>query len=97
MLCGVLTSLIWVYLPWYLSDLATSRDLVTNDTCGTRDADSDTEHWMTLLLGLNMGIQCFVGEVPMFFLSGWLIRYMVLWFKKTYRPLIGSFQDPGSL
>ena len=74
-LCGVLTSLIWVYLPWYLSDLATSRDLVTNDTCGTRDADSDTEHWMTLLLGLNMGIQCFVGEVPMFFLSGWLIRY----------------------
>ena len=78
-LCGLLTSLIWVYLPWYLSDLASgsgteSPDHVTNDTCEPRDPGTDTEHWMTLLLGLNMGIQCFVGEVPMFFLSGWLIR-----------------------
>ena len=78
-LCGVLTSLIWVYLPWYLSNLASgselkTHELGTNDTCGPRDLDTDTQHWMTLLLGLNMGIQCFVGEVPMFFLSGWLIR-----------------------
>ena len=95
MLCGVLTSLIWVYLPWYLSDLASgARDLVTNDTCGARDADSDTEHWMTLLLGLNMGIQCFVGEVPMFFLSGWLIRSVV---NSHFWPLIVYFQDPWSL
>ena len=41
---------------------------VTNNTC---NSDHDTgPSWMTLLLGLNMGIQCFVGEVPMFFLSG---------------------------
>ena len=79
-LCGLLTSLIWVYLPWYLSDLASGSGAesrgshVTNDTCELRDPGTDTEHWMTLLLGLNMGIQCFVGEVPMFFLSGWLIR-----------------------
>ena len=30
--------------------------------------------WLTLLLGLNMGVQCFLGEVPMFFISGWLLR-----------------------
>ena len=29
---------------------------------------------MTLLIGLDMGIQCFVGETPMFFFSGWLLH-----------------------
>ena len=58
--CGLLQSLYWNWLPWYLSDLAATSQ--------------DTQNWLTLLIGINMGVQCFVGEVPMFFLSGWLIR-----------------------
>jgi hypothetical protein len=38
------------------------------------DSDGQGAAWITLLLGLNMGIQCFIGEVPMFFLSGWLLK-----------------------
>lgn len=63
--CGLLTSVIWQWLLWYLSDLA-AQD--SNSSC---DA---TQPWVTTLLGLNMAVQCFVGEVPMFFLSGWVLR-----------------------
>jgi hypothetical protein len=53
----------------YRIDLTPSSD-------GFQDCDSDGQGaaWITLLLGLNMGIQCFIGEVPMFFLSGWLLK-----------------------
>ena len=44
---------------------------------------------MTLLLGLNMGIQCFVGEVPMFFMSGWLIKK--LGHANTMTLVLGAF------
>ena len=57
--CGALQGLYWNWLPWYLAHLATARA---------------GEDWLTLLIGLNMGVQCFVGEVPMFFLSGWIIN-----------------------
>ena len=63
--CGLLTSVIWQWLLWYLSDLAT-KGLTTS--CGA------SQSWVTTLLGINMAVQCFVGEVPMFFLSGWILR-----------------------
>merc|ERR1711990_762887 len=59
--CGLLTSVIWQWLLWYLSDLATKE---STSSCG------DSQSWVTTLLGINMAVQCFVGEVPMFFLSG---------------------------
>jgi len=60
--CGVLTAAIWNWLPWYLTDLATPP-------CGAAPM-----HWITLLIGLDMAIQCFVGEVPMFFISGFILH-----------------------
>lgn len=59
---GILTSAIWNWLPWYLTDLATPP-------CGNAPF-----HWITLLIGLDMAIQCFVGEVPMFFVSGFILH-----------------------
>lgn len=66
---GVLTSLIWQWLPWYLSDLAGSYS--ESQSCDSTDHGAT---WITLLLSLNMAIQCFIGEVPMFFLSGWILK-----------------------
>ena len=74
-LCGVLQSLYWNWLPWYLSDLAASSQ--------------NTQDWLTLLIGINMGVQCFVGEVPMFFLSGWLIGK--LGHSNTMTLVLGAF------
>ena len=54
-ICGMLQGIYWNWLPWYLSDLASAHS---------------NQDWLTLLIGLNMGVQCFVGEVPMFFMSG---------------------------
>ena len=89
-LCGFLTSLIWHFLPWYLSDLATTSSaasVTSNDTC--EDGGQQGPEWMTLLLGLNIGIQCFVGEVPMFFLSGWIISK--LGHSNTMTLVLGAF------
>jgi len=66
---GVLTSLIWQWLPWYLSDLANIHSEA--QSCNETDHGAT---WLTLLLSLNMAIQCFIGEVPMFFLSGWILK-----------------------
>jgi len=66
---GVLTAQLWNWLPWYLSDLA--------DHSSEEQSCSATDHgatWLTVLLSLNMAIQCFVGEVPMFFSSGWILK-----------------------
>jgi len=63
--CGLLTSVIWQWLLWYLSDLATKESTSSCD---------ESQSWETTLLGINMAVQCFVGEVPMFFLSGWVLR-----------------------
>ena len=63
--CGLLTSVIWQWLLWYLSDLASK---------GSTSSCDASQSWVTTLLGINMAVQCFVGEVPMFFLSGWVLR-----------------------
>jgi len=67
--CGILTSIIWQWHLWYLTDLASTKDEETNCSLET-----SPQSWVTTLLGLCMAVQCFAGEVPMFFLSGWVIR-----------------------
>lgn len=60
-LVGMCTALTWNFLFWYLEDLA--------DVNGCQGKD-----WIKTLEGLIMGIQCFGGELPFFFLSGWILK-----------------------
>jgi hypothetical protein len=50
------------FLNRHLEDLAASQK-----TC-------DHTNWIKTLQGLAMGIQCFGGELPFFFLSGWILK-----------------------
>lgn len=38
--------------------------------------DRHQREWIKTLQGLAQGIQCFAGEIPFFFWSGWIIRKM---------------------
>lgn len=58
---GVCIGIIWQFLFWYLEVLAASQGC-------------DSLHWIKLLEGLAMGIQCFAGEAPFLFLSGWFLK-----------------------
>jgi len=58
---GMCTAMVWNFLFWYLEDLASSHG------CGTIS-------WIKTLEGLIMGIQCFGGELPFFFLSGKILK-----------------------
>jgi len=81
---GIMTSIIWQWLLWYLQDLAYLMDN-EEESC----VKSQGPYWVTLLLGLNMGVQCWVGEVPMFFLSGWIIK--TLGHTNTMTLVLGAF------
>lgn len=59
---GVLTSLIWNFMFWHLEELA---EAVT----GCNGSDN-----IKTLQGLAMAVQTFGGEIPLFFLSGRLLR-----------------------
>ncbi|KAI5702081.1 hypothetical protein M8J75_016378 [Diaphorina citri] len=58
---GVCTAMVWQYLFWFLEDLATAQGC-------------EYSTWMKTLQGLVMTVQCFGGELPFFFLSGWFLR-----------------------
>ncbi|CRL07194.1 CLUMA_CG020177, isoform A [Clunio marinus] len=58
---GMGTALIWNFLFWHLEELGEKSN------CGTGDS-------MKTLQGLVMGIQCFGGELPFFFISGRLLK-----------------------
>uniref|UniRef100_A0A224XLK4 Putative transporter n=1 Tax=Panstrongylus lignarius TaxID=156445 RepID=A0A224XLK4_9HEMI len=58
---GMCTAMIWNFLFWYLEDLASLHGC-------------ETKAWIKTLEGLAMGIQCFGGELPFFFLSGWILK-----------------------
>uniref|UniRef100_A0A1L8DEU6 Putative transporter n=2 Tax=Nyssomyia neivai TaxID=330878 RepID=A0A1L8DEU6_9DIPT len=58
---GLCTALVWNFLFWHLEDLAS-------------DHDGNSIEWIKTLQGLAMGIQCFGGELPFFFLSGWILN-----------------------
>ncbi|XP_021698279.1 major facilitator superfamily domain-containing protein 6 isoform X2 [Aedes aegypti] len=61
-LVGLGTALIWNFLFWHLEDLASLQE-----GCGHAT-------WIKTLEGIVMSIQCFGGELPFFFLSGWILK-----------------------
>lgn len=61
-LVGLGTALIWNFLFWHLEDLASQQE-----GCGHAT-------WIKTLEGIVMSIQCFGGELPFFFLSGWILK-----------------------
>ncbi|XP_055382593.1 major facilitator superfamily domain-containing protein 6 isoform X2 [Condylostylus longicornis] len=60
---GLCTALIWNFLFWHLEDLT---DAANKPLC--------EPDYMKTLQGFAMGIQCFGGELPFFFLSGWILK-----------------------
>jgi MFS family permease len=58
---GICTALVWNFLLWYMEDLADAQG------CETRAL-------LQTMQGLAMGVQCFLGELPFFFLSGWFLK-----------------------
>lgn len=58
---GLCTGLQWNFLFWHLEDLATAEG------CGMLQS-------MKTIEGLVMGVQCFGGELPFFFLSDRILR-----------------------
>ncbi|KAL7011869.1 hypothetical protein ACKWTF_014499 [Chironomus riparius] len=59
---GIGTAMVWNFLFWHLENLAATQESCSYDSS------------MKTLQGLVMGIQCFGGEVPFFFLSGKLLK-----------------------
>ncbi|CAL8073450.1 unnamed protein product [Orchesella dallaii] len=60
---GMCTGLLWQFLFWYVETLAEKH----SSSC-------DHRNWVKLLEGLIQAVQCFGGELPFFFLSGWIIK-----------------------
>ncbi|XP_022179023.1 major facilitator superfamily domain-containing protein 6-like isoform X2 [Myzus persicae] len=60
-LFGFFVSFIWNFLFWYLEDLSMLYH-------------PETKSWIKTLQGLAILIQCFGGEVPSFFLSGYILK-----------------------
>ncbi|KAJ8965602.1 hypothetical protein NQ317_004361 [Molorchus minor] len=58
---GMCTGLIWQFLFWLIEDLAKAQGCETVSLVKT-------------LQGLVMAIQCLGGELPFFFLSGWILK-----------------------
>lgn len=55
------TGLMWQFFLWLIDDKAKAYS-------------PDSEAWVTTLQGLAMSIQCLAGELPFFFLSGWILK-----------------------
>uniref|UniRef100_A0A1B6D4I8 Major facilitator superfamily associated domain-containing protein n=1 Tax=Clastoptera arizonana TaxID=38151 RepID=A0A1B6D4I8_9HEMI len=60
-LVGICTALIWNFLFIFLEELS-------------KGSGSETKDWIKTLEGLIMAVQCFGGELPFFFLSGWILK-----------------------
>jgi len=60
---GLCTAMVWNFLFWHLEDLAAAQQ-----------TGCEGSNYIGTLLGIVMGIQCFGGELPFFFLSGWLLK-----------------------
>ncbi|XP_022177887.1 major facilitator superfamily domain-containing protein 6-like protein B, partial [Myzus persicae] len=59
-----LHTIITHFLFWYMEDLVMANN------------DHSQRAWLKTLQGLAQGIQCFGGEIPFYFWSGWIIRKM---------------------
>lgn len=55
---GMCTGLIWNFLFWFIEE----------------DLGGRSHTWIKTLEGIVMAIQCLGGELPLFFLSGWIVR-----------------------
>lgn len=77
---GLCTALIWNFLFFHLENLADegykhqSRPYIHNHPQFSFFYRCNQTNWMKTLQGLAMGIQCFGGELPFFFLSGWILK-----------------------
>uniref|UniRef100_A0A2H8TQW3 Major facilitator superfamily domain-containing protein 6-A n=1 Tax=Melanaphis sacchari TaxID=742174 RepID=A0A2H8TQW3_9HEMI len=58
---GIFIVYIWYYFIWYLDDLATNYH-------------PERKSMLSSIEGFSVTIQCFIGEVPFFYLSGHLIK-----------------------
>ncbi|XP_059489344.1 major facilitator superfamily domain-containing protein 6-A isoform X2 [Neocloeon triangulifer] len=58
---GLSTGLLWGFLFWHLEELAAAQG------CSSLE-------WIKTLEGLVMGVQCFGGELPFFFISSWVLK-----------------------
>ncbi|CAI6363531.1 unnamed protein product [Macrosiphum euphorbiae] len=58
---GFFNAFIWLYLFWYLEDLS-------------KIYHPETIPYIKTLEGLTLTIQCFLGEVPLFFLSSYILK-----------------------
>lgn len=66
---GLCTALVWNFLFWHLEELAAVAS-ASAEECGANGAND----WMKTLQGLAMITQCFGGELPFLFLSGWVLQ-----------------------
>ncbi|CAI6371703.1 unnamed protein product [Macrosiphum euphorbiae] len=58
----LLHTIVTNFLFWYMEDMVSANN------------DHSQRAWLKTLQGLAQGIQCFGGEIPFFFWSGWIIR-----------------------
>nr|XP_018907870.1 PREDICTED: major facilitator superfamily domain-containing protein 6 [Bemisia tabaci] len=58
---GMCAAFVWQFLFIFLEEM-------------TNGMDCNAKAWMKTLEGLSMFIQCFGGELPVFFCSGWILR-----------------------
>ncbi|VVC36466.1 Major facilitator superfamily domain,Major facilitator superfamily associated domain [Cinara cedri] len=61
-ICTFLHAIITHYLFWYMEDMVSAAN------------DQVQLAWLKTLQGLAQGVQCFGGEIPFLFWSGWIIK-----------------------
>ncbi|XP_018325099.1 major facilitator superfamily domain-containing protein 6-A-like [Agrilus planipennis] len=60
---GICVAMVWNFLYWVVEDIAA-------------EAGCDSTTWIKTLEGLMQVMQCLAGELPFFFLSGWILKYV---------------------
>uniref|UniRef100_A0A0K8T4A4 Major facilitator superfamily (MFS) profile domain-containing protein n=2 Tax=Lygus hesperus TaxID=30085 RepID=A0A0K8T4A4_LYGHE len=59
--CGIFNSLLWNFLFWFIEEIA------KEDGCGDNSK-------VQTLNGLVLAVNCYLGEMPFFFFSGWFLK-----------------------
>ncbi|KAF6209314.1 hypothetical protein GE061_015061, partial [Apolygus lucorum] len=59
--CGIFSSFLWNFLFWFIADIA------KEDGCGDNSK-------IQTLSGLVLAVNCYGGEIPFFFASGWFLK-----------------------
>uniref|UniRef100_A0A0A9XIF4 Major facilitator superfamily domain-containing protein 6 n=1 Tax=Lygus hesperus TaxID=30085 RepID=A0A0A9XIF4_LYGHE len=61
--CGIFSALIWAFLFWFIEEVA------------AEDGCSDLS-WVKTLDGLTLAVHCYLGEIPFFWISGWMLKHV---------------------